>query len=559
MLAGCAGRSSSVVPGDGAKPAGHGRTTATFTIRVPKPTAAQAARRAPRYISPATESLTLLVTNHVGGATVLNETAGLTPTAQGCTSTLTSTICTLNLALSPGQYDASIATYDGYDSVHNAVSGNQLSAGQLIDFTISAGVANTVSVTLSGIPASIVVTGTSSKVRGTQAAGFTTLGRNARSMLVFALDADGDIIVGPGSPAFTVGVTSGSGFTVTNPTTTAPNTFSIKPQGAAGQTTSFTATAAYTDSTCSLPGAVCTTTFSATDSAQTLFVSNRDQNSVTVYNAPYGTPSATVTANLTSPFGITTDAAGDLFATNNSTADVYEFAPPYTGTPNAISTGIYTPSDVLIAPNGTLFAAGGAYLTESAPPYSSSSQISTLMAGAKGMALDASGNLFVANQNSNSVQVFAPPYTGAPTSITNGVSEPQDVLLDPSGNLFVANFGSTCCGFVTIYAPPSYTLTTTITNSIFEPSWIVMDVSRNLFVANNGGGVLIYAPPYTGSPVTVATGLSPDSLALDIDQNLFVADFGTNDVEEFAPPYTGAPIATITTGVNGPTSITLSQ
>ncbi|HTW85106.1 MAG TPA: hypothetical protein VMD91_13640 [Candidatus Sulfotelmatobacter sp.] len=518
-----------------------------------------AAHRAPHYISPATQSMTVLVTQHSGGATVLDETVGLTPTSSGCTSTLTSTNCTLQFTIGPGTYDMTLATYDGYDATHGTATGTELSSGQTIGFTVVAGQANAISVTLSGIPAAIGVWTNARGVRGGQTSGFTQYGTLAQTFNVFALDADQNIIIGPGAPTFTIAASSGSGFTITNPTTASPNAFSLLGSGTSGQTESFTATAAYSDDTCSGGGAVCTTSFSVTSLVQTLFVSNTTGNSITVYPGPYGTPSATVTNGVNAPLGIATDSSGDLFVAENSTAYVAIYAPPYTGSPShAGPNGDYTTNSVLIGPDNRLFADGGIYAITVVPPYTQTPTTITDSGYAmKQMSLDASGNLFIPNQNNNTVQEFAPPYNAGPvTTISNGVVDPQQTLVDPSGNLFVLNDDAQ----VTELAPP-YTGAATPIGAANYPTVLAMDADANLFIAYEGNNsVSVYAKPYTGEPIaTASTGINnPVALAIDEAGNLFVANAGNNTVTEYAPPYTGSPVVTISSGVNGPANFGLA-
>jgi hypothetical protein len=90
----------------------------------------------PRYVSPSTQSLSLSIT----GPTNVSEAVGLTVDSGNCTSTLTSTFCTLTipgLAVGTG-YQISVATYDG-PIVGNAPSGNVLSKNQNVGFAIVAG------------------------------------------------------------------------------------------------------------------------------------------------------------------------------------------------------------------------------------------------------------------------------------------------------------------------------------------------------------------------------------------------------------------------------------
>ncbi|MGD1068105.1 MAG: hypothetical protein ABR975_14955, partial [Vulcanimicrobiaceae bacterium] len=250
-----------------------------FTIAVPKATGTASARRMPRYVSPATTSMTVNVVTDPGAVSVVSETVSLTTTSSGCSSTLASTVCTLSITLAPGSYDASISTADA--------SATELSHGQLVDFTIAEGQTNTVALTLSGIPASVQVIGSALAVHGSQSAGFTLYGLVAQPLVVEALDPDGNVIVGPGSPTFTVASVSGSGFTIANPTTTAPNTATLTPPGTNGTTEVFSVTAAYGDGTCALSGAVCSATFTVKNDVQTMFLASETNNKVLEYAPPY--------------------------------------------------------------------------------------------------------------------------------------------------------------------------------------------------------------------------------------------------------------------------------
>ncbi|HEV3142218.1 MAG TPA: hypothetical protein VGY57_16950 [Vicinamibacterales bacterium] len=550
-LGACGGHAQSQLPAT--SHAVSGTTSASLKIVIPKGGATSSTRRAPRYVSPATQSMTVHVTQHSGGATVLDETVGLTATSTGCASSLASTICTVQIPLDPGTYDMTIDTYDGYDGTHGTATGSRLSSGQTIGFTILAGQANTVSLTLSGIPAAIAVFSNAMGVRGGQTIGFTEYANLAQKFTVAALDADQNLIVGAGAPAFTIAAASGSGFTITNPTTTSPNTFSLAGSGTSGLTESFTATAAYSDGTCSTAGAVCSTTFSVTNVVQTLFVSNSNGNTVTVYNGPYATPSVTV-SGINSPQGIATDGSGNLFVANNSTAYVAIYAPPYTGSPvHAGPNGSYTTQSVLIGPGNVLFADGGANAFTVGPPYTQTPTTITNSAWAqKQMSLDASGNLFIPDQNNNWVKEYAPPYTASPVAtITSGISQPQQTLVDPSGNLFVLNDDAQ----LTEYAPPYTGAPTMIGRTSAQPTVMIMDADANLIVAYaDNNTVAVYAKPYTGAPIaTLSSGINhPVALAIDYAGDLFVANLGNSTVTEYASSYTGSPVATISSGVNGP-------
>jgi hypothetical protein len=134
------------------------------------------------------------------------------------------------------------------------------------------------------------------------------------------------------------------------------------------------------------------------------------------------------------------------------------------------------------------------------------------------LALDNRGNLFVANLNStpNSVVEYSPPFSdlSAPVAmITNGVNE-QGSIATLSTNLFVPNQGANT---VTEYAAPYTGLPTTIVGGQSQPVALALDASGNLYVANYGNNtVTIYSAPYApGSWTTISNGVAaPFALAL---------------------------------------------
>ena len=130
-------------------------------------------------------------------------------------------------------------------------------------------------------------------------------------------------------------------------------------------------------------------------------------------------------------------------------------------------------------------------------------------------------------------------------------------MLDSHDNLLVADYNSA----VTIYAPPYSGTPTVITSGLVAAAGLALDSTGNLFVGNAGANTLLeYAPPYTAAPVTT-TGNSvngPYAIALDGAGNLFSANGNVNTVTEYAPPYGGAPVATISSGISSATFLLFS-
>ena len=228
------------------------------------------------------------------------------------------------------------------------------------------------------------------------------------------------------------------------------------------------------------------------DARGNLFVANGNgSNAVTVYSSPYqGSPTVTISARLDDPVNLALDSAGDLFVVNAAANTVTEYAPPYSGIPTILSRGLNAPSSAALDARGDLFVANlnstPNSIVEYTPPFSNeSSPIATITNGIneQGSIAVISANLFVPNQGANTVTQYAAPYTGTPTTIVGGQSQPIALAIDVAGNLYVANFGNnTVTEYAAPYAPGAWT---TIATGVNAP------LALALSPATNGGPTLL--------------------------------------------------------------------
>ncbi|MDB5094519.1 MAG: hypothetical protein JWO85_2620, partial [Candidatus Eremiobacteraeota bacterium] len=353
---GCAGGHPGAAPPVPAKAVGaEQKGTAVFRITIPKKAASSGTRR-PTYVSPATQAMTVAIT----GPTTVNQTVALTPTSGGCASTLASTQCTLQLALSPGSYTATLSTYDGYDAGTQTATGNVLSTGQNIAFTILAAQANAIAMTLSGIPAQLILTPLTPLTTANGAGSYHLVGAGKHPFLVEALDADGNVIVGSGAPTFTVGAPTGVlTASAAQPAAASPNQFSLIPPTTFGTgTATFAVAATYagqpTDG-CAQPGAACGPVNVVVDMVRAIVVANcgtspcpGGADSITIYADGGASPLQTITgAAISSPQNVVADTAGNIFVYNAGFGTTQEFLAP-----------TFTPGPTINSPGGTMAIAG---------------------------------------------------------------------------------------------------------------------------------------------------------------------------------------------------------
>lgn len=162
-------------------------------------------------------------------------------------------------------------------------------------------------------------------------------------------------------------------------------------------------------------------------------------------------------------------------------------------------------------------------------------------------------------------------------TISNGIATPWvGLVFDAANDLFVANC-TTCitgrAGVNNVVKIPKNTTTpsVTITNGITDPYDLVIDSAQTLYVSNLGCysaaicTVAEYANGYHGGPPTNVINVKyPLGMAIDSHGNLYVGNCvscstgaqGTDDVLVYAPGAT-TPMRTISMGVNEPVSLAI--
>jgi hypothetical protein len=570
-LAGCGGGGHAVpAAGSAVVPAANGRGSASFTITVPSATSTATLRRA-AYISSSTTAVRIDVES--GGSEVAGfpVTVPVTPGSPNCTTTVNGTTCAITVSVLPGTYTATVTALD--------VHGNPISTAVAVPVDVAPGTVTNVPLTLNGVVATLNVTptvsgGAPTYVSGSAAAGFGLIGQGPRSFTIAAADANGNTIVGAGAPTFSVTQSGPIALQIVQPTTNAPNTFTLAaPYAWVAGNDQVTVNVAYPDgASCASSGGICSVPLNVSMRELLLFVNNVTGTSLTLIPDGDTTPIGTITTGIVSSSPAWGSPTGDIVAGN---------APGYLGTTLG---------------NSTIYA----FPYQSAPYAIVTTSTNSTNAIVWTAQFDPSGNLVVTDYFGNTIRAFAPPFStpaslpSTPFATITGLSEPGAFSIGPQGNLFVGNSGTqtvteyaakTFAGpIVPPIAPPFTTgpyfccITTAespagklaVTSGLEPTVWLydppytgapsatlAIGTTNNgvffaadgtLFVATATGG-LIYAPPYTGAPQIFTPSSPPQQCTLDAAATILCSI--SNTVMGYYPrPYGAAPTQTITTGIN---------
>jgi streptogramin lyase len=171
-----------------------------------------------------------------------------------------------------------------------------------------------------------------------------------------------------------------------------------------------------------------------------------------------------------------------------------------------------------------------------------------------GVAVDASGNVYVADEQGSAVKEM-PPGCATSTCVTTlgaGFLFPTSVAVDSSGNVYVADYGNSAVKEMTPGCATS-TCVTTLGGGFVNPQGVAVDSSGNVYVADYGNNaVKEMTPNCTSSSCVTPLGagfVSPAEVAVDASDNVYVTDGQNNGaVKEMTPDCTSSSCVTMLGG-----------
>jgi len=209
-------------------------------------------------------------------------------------------------------------------------------------------------------------------------------------------------------------------------------------------------------------------------------------------------------------------------------------------------TPIYNLAQPLSSGTGFLISASPSALSI---PMPTSITTTTELSDPRGIALDASGNLWVANFGAGTVSKLSS--SGSTLGVFTISGSPLGIAIDAGGNLWIANFGSSV---IELNSSGTVLGTFGVGSS---PEGVGIDPSGNVWVVNRSGGSITELSSSGSSLGTFSTtGSNPISVAIDSSSNVWVTNDGSTFVSRFTP--SGALVSTYSIG-SGSDGITIDS
>jgi sugar lactone lactonase YvrE len=162
-----------------------------------------------------------------------------------------------------------------------------------------------------------------------------------------------------------------------------------------------------------------------------------------------------------------------------------------------------------------------------------------------GVAVDGSGNVYIADSAHNAVKEWLVASNMVITLNTNGLNYPYGVAVDGAGNVYVDNESGNS---LLLWSSASNTVTGLVTSGLAAPTSIAMDGVGNVYIADYYSYTIKEWSATASNLTTVVSGLNyPQGVSVDFLGNIFIADKNSSAIKQWS-----AASGAVTTLVSSP-------
>jgi sugar lactone lactonase YvrE len=161
------------------------------------------------------------------------------------------------------------------------------------------------------------------------------------------------------------------------------------------------------------------------------------------------------------------------------------------------------------------------------------------------VALDGAGNLYLTDEANKTLWRQTPPYTGTPVALVSetinppaaGLASLSGLAVDATGNLFFTAPAANLVYQMSLAPATGFAVPAAIStaSSLKNPAAVAIDASGNLYIADTGNNRVVIEPAggstSSSQETLISTGLNaPASVAVDGNGNVYIANTGSATV-----------------------------
>ena len=158
--------------------------------------------------------------------------------------------------------------------------------------------------------------------------------------------------------------------------------------------------------------------------------------------------------------------------------------------------------------------------------------VAGVLASPAGVAVDGSGNVYIADSNNNAIKEWNASTKAVTTLVSTGLFQPNGVAVDGSGNVYIADTNN---NKIKEWNVSTKAVTTLVSTGLNAPNGVAVDGSGNVYIADRVNHAIKEWNASTKAVTTlVSTGLnSPAGVAVDGSGNVYIADTNHNAIKEW--------------------------
>jgi sugar lactone lactonase YvrE len=240
----------------------------------------------------------------------------------------------------------------------------------------------------------------------------------------------------------------------------------------------------------------------------------------------------TFSANTNSTRSGTLTIAGQT-VTVTQAGSAYVAAQPVT---SLVSSGLNEPYSVALDALGNVYIAdtyNNAIKKWSATNGMVSTLVATNLNHPIGVAVDVAGNVYIADTDNSAIKEWSAVNSSVTALVSSGLLYPYGVALDSAGNVYIAD---TYDNAIKKWSVSGRTVATLVSSGLSNPYGVAVDGAGNVYIADTKNSAIRRWSAATSNVTTlVSTGLSyPSGVAVDGSGNVYIADTYNSMIKEWS-------------------------